>query len=324
MTKTMSEVPLMSGLVELIPGVTSGLVEFVPGAIGGFCNVFIGHPMDLIKVRQQSAIRPIVANPAAMLSSQAGAAPSSCLGMLRNIMMTEGFNGLYRGITSPLLAVTPAYAISFWSFDLAKDAILEQSATDTWNGKKPQQLTIPQAALAGAFSGLPLATIVGPSERIKCLMQVDKGRFSGFTHCALSLYNQGGLRSIFHGTGITVIRDVPGNAIYFSTYELLKRTFCGWEGRRYENPSSNSIMLAGGLAGVANWVVAIPADSIKSRWQTAPPGRYTGVVDVFRTTVRHEGFQALFRGLTPALLRAFPANAACLLGVETARSWFQR
>ena len=29
-----------------------------------------------------------------------------------------------------------------------------------------------------------------------------------------------------------------------------------------------------------------------------------------------EGYSALFRGLQPAMVRAFPANAACFLGVE--------
>ena len=34
--------------------------------------------------------------------------------------------------------------------------------------------------------------------------------------------------------------------------------------------------------------------------------------------MRKEGPSALFRGLTPVMLRAFPANAACFLGYEVA------
>lgn len=34
--------------------------------------------------------------------------------------------------------------------------------------------------------------------------------------------------------------------------------------------------------------------------------------------VRSEGPTALFRGLTPVMLRAVPANAACFLGYEVA------
>jgi solute carrier family 25 (mitochondrial carnitine/acylcarnitine transporter), member 20/29 len=64
---------------------------------------------------------------------------------------------------------------------------------------------------------------------------------------------------------------------------------------------------------MANWAIAIPADVLKSRLQTAPEGKYTGVIDVYKTLMREEGGNALFRGMGPAMIRAFPANAACKL-----------
>ena len=52
---------------------------------------------------------------------------------------------------------------------------------------------------------------------------------------------------------------------------------------------------------------------------TAPEGSYPrGIRDVFVEMMRKEGPSALFRGLTPVMLRAFPANAACFLGYEVA------
>ena len=36
-------------------------------------------------------------------------------------------------------------------------------------------------------------------------------------------------------------------------------------------------LLAGGTAGVCNWLVAIPADVVKSRLQSAPEGTYSGI-----------------------------------------------
>ncbi|RUO95953.1 mitochondrial substrate/solute carrier [Jimgerdemannia flammicorona] len=64
------------------------------------------------------------------------------------------------------------------------------------------------------------------------------------------------------------------------------------------------------------WCIAIPPDVLKSRLQSAPAGTYTGTLDVLRKTLHHDGPAALFKGLGPAMLRAFPANAACFLGVE--------
>jgi len=47
---------------------------------------------------------------------------------------------------------------------------------------------------------------------------------------------------------------------------------------------------------------------------TAPEGTYpNGVRDVFRHVMKEEGPAALFRGLTPVMLRAFPANAVSVI-----------
>jgi solute carrier family 25 carnitine/acylcarnitine transporter 20/29 len=62
------------------------------------------------------------------------------------------------------------------------------------------------------------------------------------------------------------------------------------------------------------WSIAIPPDVIKSRIQSAPAGTYKGFLDCAVKLVANEGPSALFKGLGPALLRAFPANAAGFLG----------
>lgn len=80
-----------------------------------------------------------------------------------------------------------------------------------------------------------------------------------------------------------------------------------------------AVLTAGGLAGMACWTVAIPPDTIKSRYQTAPEGMYKGLGDVFVKLIREEGVAGLFTGIRPALIRAFPANAACFFGMEVAR-----
>lgn len=292
---------------SLFPGALTSLTgagELVPGAVGGAFNVFVGHPMDLIKVQQQSSV-----------SSTATASSGGVGTMLRSIFLKEGVNGLYRGVSSPLLAVTPAFAISFYSFDMAKATLRKYSRAYAQNG----QLSLNEIALAGAFSGIPLATVVGPSERIKCLMQVNKNQYSGFSDCFRQVYKEGGIRSVFRGTGSAILRDVPGNATYFATYELGKRAVMKIEGT--PTPSMTGTFMAGGVAGVGNWIVAIPFDVIKSRWQTALPGQYSSLFDVLKQLVEKEGFPALFKGLSPALLRAFPANGACILGFETAKNF---
>lgn len=54
---------------------------------------------------------------------------------------------------------------------------------------------------------------------------------------------------------------------------------------------------------------------------TAPEGTYpNGIRDVFKKLMKVEGPLALYRGITPVLLRAFPANAACFVGFELCKT----
>ena len=54
------------------------------------------------------------------------------------------------------------------------------------------------------------------------------------------------------------------------------------------------------------WSIAIPPDVVKSRIQSSPAGTYKGFIDCTTKLLVNEGPQALFKGLGPALLRAFP------------------
>lgn len=115
--------------------------------------------------------------------------------------------------------------------------------------------------------------------------------------------------------------DVPASGLYFCTYQGLSNALI----TPGEKPSIPVTIFAGGMAGIANWIVGMPADVLKSRLQTAPEGKYPGgLKDVFRELMRKEGPLALYKGFTPVMLRAFPANAACFVGFEACASLFRR
>jgi len=241
--------------------------------------------------------------------------------MLRSVLASEGLVGLYAGVSAPLLAVVPAYAVTFWSFDVASKAIRSMNGVDRAGSDRLQNqpLSIGQTAAAGGFSGMPVALFLGPLEKVKCEFQINPTKYRSLGDC-LRQSSQRGVSHVMRGTGLTMMRDVPGNAAFFATYIGMRQILSDMEGNNSNKPSMGATLVAGGLAGMANWVVAIPMDTIKSRWQVAPPGTYKSPVEVLSRLVEREGPRALFRGLAPALVRAVPANAAGLLGVETARS----
>lgn len=248
------------------------------------------------------------------------------LQLLKSTFAKEGIRGLYRGMSAPLTAVSPVYAVNFWGYDMGKRLVHE------WEmyryGEVTQPLTIPQICVAGGFSAIPTTALMAPSERIKCLLQVDstgggKPKYSGMIDCARQVYKEGGARSLFKGTVGTLCRDIPGSIAWFGMYEFSKKELMMLQGIDPEKGSLSplAVLTAGGLAGMACWTVAIPADVLKSRYQTAPTGMYKNFGDVFVKMMREEGPAALFTGIRPALIRAFPANAACFFGMEVARQF---
>jgi solute carrier family 25 carnitine/acylcarnitine transporter 20/29 len=57
------------------------------------------------------------------------------------------------------------------------------------------------------------------------------------------------------------------------------------------------------MAGVFNWMVALPVDVAKSRFQTAPEGKYSGLLDVYKELIRADGIRAFYKGFTPVIIR---------------------
>ncbi|KAG0228825.1 carnitine transporter [Actinomortierella wolfii] len=283
-----------------VPAVkTSALKSFLSGGFGGIAAVLVGHPFDLAKVRIQTS---------------PDGTYKGTIDVFKKSFQAEGFRGLYRGMATPLFSVTPIFAVSFWGYDLGKKIVYAATPNRT-----SQDLNIPELAFAGFFSAVPTTLLMSPSERIKVVLQTQgtgaNKLYNGPIDVVRALYKEGGLSSIFRGTGATLLRDGPGSAAYFVAYELIKRSLIP-AGKTAADLNPLTVMFAGGMAGVAMWTIAIPPDVLKSRLQSAPAGTYKGTTDVLRVLLKTEGPQALFKGLGPAMMRAFPANAACFLGVE--------
>jgi solute carrier family 25 carnitine/acylcarnitine transporter 20/29 len=232
---------------------------------------------------------------------------------VKKIFVKEGFKGFYKGMAAPLAGVAPIFAVSFAGFNFGKR--IQQNKPD-------DPLSYFQLLLAGGVAGVFSTVIMAPGERIKCLLQVQQSaetaKYKGPVDCAKQLYKEGGIRSIYRGTCATLLRDVPASGMYFMTYEWLQIVLTP-EGKTRADISPLRTLFAGGMAGVFNWLVAIPPDVLKSRLQIAPAGTYpNGVRSVMAELMREEGILALYKGVTPVLVRAFPANAACFLGYEVA------
>jgi solute carrier family 25 carnitine/acylcarnitine transporter 20/29 len=279
--------------------------DFASGTMGGMALVFAGHPLDTLKVRMQTMPRPDPGKPPLY---------KNALDCTLKTWSHEGLRGFYKGMSSPLTGVPPLYAVVFGAYGTSKN-LLRKDPSDP--------LTVGQIFVAGCMTGIATTVVTTPIELVKARLQVQSFAavkdFDGPIDCAKKILKRNGPSGLFKGTVATLWRDVPGTGVYFATYEFVRRLFIP-EGKTANDLGPLSLLFAGGMAGVANWLAIFPIDVIKSKIQTDLKDTYLpghrGMVTCAIQTVKQSGFAGLFPGLGPALLRSFPANAVCFLTVE--------
>uniref|UniRef100_A0A0E0JFT4 Uncharacterized protein n=1 Tax=Oryza punctata TaxID=4537 RepID=A0A0E0JFT4_ORYPU len=290
--------------------------EFVAGGVGGMAGVLAGHPLDTLRIRLQQPPPPVSPGITA-----APGRPASAASLLRGILRAEGPSALYRGMGAPLASVAFQNAMVFQVF-----AILSRSIDPPSSMSEPPSYT--SVALAGVGTGALQTLILSPVELVKIRLQLEaagqKHRRPGDHHgpvdMARDILRKEGVRGIYRGLAVTALRDAPAHGVYFWTYEYAReRLHPGCRGHGGEQESLATMLVSGGLAGVASWVCCYPLDVVKSRLQAQSyPPRYRGIVDCFRRSVREEGLPVLWRGLGTAVARAFVVNGAIFSAYELA------
>lgn len=143
-----------------------------------------------------------------------------------------------------------------------------------------------------------------------------------------NIYQKEGARGFFKGLAATLLREVPSFGAYFATYDLTCQSLLK-EDQSIHDLSPVLVCLAGGLSGIAAWLVTYPVDLVKSRIQIdgmdGPP-RYRNIADCFRKTYRESGtVRVFFKGLNSTLIRAFPVNAVTFATVTLIlRQWREK
>ncbi|ORX99433.1 mitochondrial carrier [Basidiobolus meristosporus CBS 931.73] len=280
--------------------------DFIAGTIGGWAQVVAGHPFDTLKVRLQTQ----------------GVPPKYTGGMdcFRVTLKEEGLAGLYRGVTSPLAGIGFCNAVVFSANGYFRRML--RTGED-------QPLTLTQITVAGGMAGSVMSFINCPVELLKVKLQVQSNAvatgaadavkpYTGVFNCGVRTFSEHGIRGLYRGISITIIRDIPSFAAYFGIYEGLKASFshsfaAGRELNGFE------LLMAGGIAGIGCWTVCYPQDVIKSRMQN--DRSYKNFIDCAIKLNAESGYRAFFRGFGPTMARAFPANAATLWAYEMAMKW---
>lgn len=292
--------------------------------------MLVGHPLDTIKVRLQTA------------SSSQGLSMASCV---RLTLREEGVRGFYKGMQSPLAGEGFFNAVQFLVYGASKRMLLERTEGLGVPASLPaplsapggpriatarSELSIPEYFMAGAITGFACTFVETPIDLFKSQLQTQIFRaspaFTTFPQCVGYIWRASRIRGCFQGMTATFLRTVPASACYFGTYEAAKAAMLA-PGQLKADLGPLQLLGAGGCGGVAYWLSSFPADSVKSAMQSDAVHRkdrqYASTLDCIGQMWREGGVRRFYRGLAPCLIRSFPANAACFFAYEKALAWLQ-
>ena len=282
------------------------MTQFMLASIAGSIGTLVVYPLDLVKTRMMNQrIGP----------NGEGRMYLHSLHCLSKTFRYEGFEGLYRGLLPPLLAVGPERTIKFLVNDLLRGLSAKQNGYPWW-----------MEILSGGCAGACQLLVTNPFEIIKIRLQLQgetarilksKGlpvpRPMSFSRVAADL----GTSGLFKGAAACLLRDVPFGAIYFPAYAackdyLVRREYSGYA-------SASNLLLAGTIAAVPAALLTTPADMVKTRLQVVPRAgetTYSGIGDCIRKVYELEGPTAFFKGSAFRVARIAPQFGISLLCYE--------
>ncbi|KAK9815221.1 hypothetical protein WJX72_000172 [[Myrmecia] bisecta] len=197
------------------PGSTAGhghgrtdiLRRLTAGGAAGMCACTLAYPLDLVRTR---------------LAAQTTSHYYHGIGYsLKLIVKDEGFLGLYRGLGATLIQVAPSLAINYCAYETLRSH---------WLAMHPERKspTVAMSLLCGSVAGLVSSTVTFPLDLVRRRMQLEgqggkQMRYGSYTQVFRSIMRRDGLRGFYSGILPEYYKVIPGVAIAFCSYELMKK-----------------------------------------------------------------------------------------------------
>lgn len=231
------------------------------------------------------------------------------------IVQNEGIAALWKGAVPTVIGMALENAMAFGINEALKRAFPDDPNPDG-------NLHLAKPFAMGALTGVSSAFVLLPSEIVKAKLQVVVGKNVTTGTIVRKMITKQGYSSLLCGLDAQLARDATFYAVFFGGYDLSCYMF-----RTHVPimPEEVNFFISGGLAGMLGWTVAMPFDvpktNVQSRYDTKVIGSF---VPELVGIAKARGVGALYSGLIPTLIRAFPANAALFLGVEMGKRWFDK
>lgn len=275
------------------------LIDLVAGGTAGLFEALCCHPLDTIKVRMQLYRRQATGKPPGFVRT----------GIL--IVQKELFGALYKGLGAVVIGIVPKMGIRFTLYEYYRLLLYAPDGL----------ITTGQTFVAGVGAGVTEAVVVvNPMEVVKIRLQaqhhslkdpLDVPKYRNAPHCAFMVVKEEGFSALYRGVTLTAARQASNQGVNFTVYSKLKERLAEYH-QGGPIPLWQTLLI-GLISGALGPLSNAPLDTIKTRMQREQ-GK-TGELGMLRMTrigaklLQEEGFRALYKGITPRIMRVAPGQA---------------
>ncbi|KAI0087015.1 S-adenosylmethionine transporter [Irpex rosettiformis] len=151
--------------------------------------------------------------------------------------------------------------------------------------------TFYQSLISGGLAGTSVDLLFFPIDTVKTRLQSSQG-----------FLRAGGFKGIYNGVGSVIVGSAPGAALFFCTYDTLKK-----HTPLPAHMVSMTHMLAASLGEVTACLVRVPTEVIKTRMQTASYGNLAhSSFSAAKLVLGQEGIRGFYRGFGITIMREIP------------------
>lgn len=245
------------------------------------------------------------------------------------IVKRESPLSLYKGLGAVLTGITPKMAIRFSTYEFYKRCLAPKDGSQIGAGR---------TFIAGVGAGITEAVVVvNPTELIKIRLQAQSHsmvdpvlgpKYKNAAHCLYTVAKEEGVTTLYRGVALTAARQATNQGVNFTVYSTLKKKLEGLQPQYKEKLPAWQTSIIGLISGALGPLSNAPLDTIKTRMQREHGKGYESSIARFqritKQLIRDEGTGALYRGITPRIMRVAPGQAVTFTVYEYAKNLLEK
>lgn len=210
----------------------------------------------------------------------------------RGFWRSGGFRGIYKGIGATATGSTPTAALFFVTYESIKSFLSHRTTKD----QTPFVHML--AASCGEIVACLIRVPVEIAKQRKQALYVKKETSS--LQILYQAFKQDGLiKGVYRGFGITIMREVPFSLIQFPLWEYLK---VQWQPVTGLPLNPVAVAVCGAISGGIAAGFTTPLDVLKTRIMLAESTSRLSVPKILKSIYRENGIRGLFAGFTPRVV----------------------